>query len=449
MFGRLWKTRMGHENPLSGSLVTTDLRADLLIAGGGMVGLSLAVAVARAGIRSVVVDIADPEDILNEAFDGRASAIAYAPGRMLDEIGVWRHLEDKAQPILEIRVADGRVPDGVGGGVGGVGGDGGPSPLFLHFDNRDLGDGPLGHLVENRHLRAALYAEVAKTGLVTLLAPARLGDIERGAEGVRAVVHDLEGTSGPLEVRAALVVGAEGRNSPLRQAAGIGTVGWAYDQHGVVATVSHTHDHGGVAQEYFLPSGPFAILPLTGRRSSLVWTEKPEAAEALMALPDPAFDAHLRERFGDYLGDVNALGPRWCYPMGVFHARRYVDRRLVLVGDAAHGMHPIAGQGLNLGLRDVACLAEVLADGLRLGRDLGSAGLLARYQRWRRFDNLALLAATDGLNRLFSNDLPPLRLVRGLGLAAVNRLAPLKRLFMRHARGTVGKLPRLLAGRPL
>jgi 2-octaprenyl-6-methoxyphenol hydroxylase len=250
-------------------------------------------------------------------------------------------------------------------------------------------------------------------------------------------------------LRGRLAVSAEGRNSPSREAAGISVSGWSYHQAGIVCTVRHDQPHNGVAQEHFLPAGPFAILPLVGNRSSLVWTEREDLTPTMMALDDAAFRNEVAKRFGDYLGTLEIEGPRWSYPLSLQLAESYVAPRLVLVGDAAHGMHPIAGQGLNVGLRDVAALAQVLTDAARLGFDIGGRDVLERYQRWRRFDNLTLLAVTDVLNKLFSNDIEPVRMLRGAGLAAVDKMPALKRLFMRHARGSVGKLPRLLAGEPL
>ncbi|MCG8696363.1 MAG: FAD-dependent monooxygenase, partial [Minwuiales bacterium] len=264
-------------------------------------------------------------------------------------------------------------------------------------------------------------------------------------DAARSEVHLADGTV----VSAPLCVGADGRNSPLRQSAGIKCAAWSYHQVGIVCTVHHELPHGGVAQERFLPAGPFAILPMTGNRSSLVWTERADLAPAMMALDEAAFTAEMASRFGDYLGALEVVGPRWSYPLALHLAERYTDRRLALVGDAAHGIHPIAGQGLNLGLRDVAALAEVIVDTARLGLDIGDAVPLERYQRWRRFDALLLAAVTDSLNRLFSNDIEPIRLARDLGLAAVNRMGPLKRVFMSHARGTVGQLPKLLQGQSL
>ncbi len=402
-----------------------DLRADVLIAGAGMVGLTLGCALAGAGLRVVAVDRADPRASRAQAFDGRASALAHASRRALAAIGVWQGMARQAQPILDIRVSDGQ------------------SRLFLHYDHRELGEGPLGYMVENRVVRRALHAAAGRRERLVLRAPAALEALERGAAGVSARLSD--GT----RVRARLAVAADGRDSALRRGAGIRVVEWRYPQTGIVCTVAHERPHHGAAQEHFLPPGPFAILPLKGNRSSLVWTERADLAPAIMALDEPAFEAEMGRRFGDYLGALRVVGPRWSYPLAFLNAERYTDRRLALVGDAAHQMHPIAGQGLNLGLRDVAALAEVLTDARRLGLDVGASDVLARYQRWRRFDSLALLAVTDSLNRLFSNDLAPLRIARDLGLAAVDRLPPLKRFFMRHARGTAGKLPRLLQGEAL
>lgn len=399
--------------------------ADVLIIGGGLVGGPLAVALAGAGLTVMVADAEDPATAVAPAYDGRASALGLAQQRVLAGIGLWPAIEPWAAPILEVRVADGA------------------SPLFLHYDHALLGDQPLGWIVENRAIRRAVLDRMAGHPSIRLAAPAKPRRLERDAAAVRAVLSDGR------EVTAALVVAADGRASPTRAAAGIGVTRWAYGQSAIVCTVAHERPHGNVAQEHFLPSGPFAILPLPGNRSSVVWTEKESRVPAIMAQSDAAFLAELGERFGDFLGGIALEGPRFAYPLSLQFARAYRDRRLVLVGDAAHGMHPVAGQGMNMGLRDVAALAELLVEGHRLGMDLGGADLLERYARWRRFDNLLMLAVTDGLVRLFSNDLGPLKLARDLGLAAVNRLNPVKRFFMRHAMGLVGDLPRLMRGEKL
>lgn len=413
---------------------------EVAVAGGGLVGLTLGIALAEAGVEVAVVDTQAPEALIDAAYDGRASAIAAGSANLLRSIGVWAHLEPDAQAILDIRVSDGQVGRRA-------------APLFLHYDSGELGRGPFGWIVENRRLRQALFARAKELPKLRLIAPAGVAAAEtsdgsRGAGNIVARLADGRGLS------AQLLVAADGRRSPLRQAAGIRTVTWDYPQMGLVATLSHEQPHDGVAHEHFLPSGPFAVLPMTDsadglHRSSLVWTERKDLAAAIVDLDDDTFAAECQRRFGDSLGRIGLTGPRWAYPLSLHHAQRYRAGRLVLVGDAAHGIHPIAGQGLNLGLRDVAALAECLIDARRLGLDLGAAEPLIRYERWRRPDTLMLIAVTDGLNRLFSNDLPPLRLLRDLGMAAVDRAGPLKRMLMKHAMGLVGDLPRLLKGERL
>lgn len=400
--------------------------SDILIVGGGLSGLPLALACAQGGLSVTVVDALDPATATDAAFDGRVSAIAFASCRMLAQLGVTQHLEGQMQPINDIMVSDGRVREGA-------------SPFFLHFDHKEIGDEPLGHLIENRHMRIALQKAVADQKLIRLIAPQGVKRVDYGAQAVATLGNGET-------VSARLCFAADGRGSPTREAAGIKTVGWDYGQTGIVCTVEHEVPHEGVAQEYFLPGGPFAILPMVGNRSSLVWTEKTADAKAILALSDEAFADEMRARFGDYLGACAPVGPRWSYPLTLQLARDYVRPRLALIGDAAHGIHPIAGQGLNLGLRDVAAAAEVVVDAARLGLDIGSLDVLERYQRWRRFDNVALSLLMDGLNRLFSNDIGPVRLARDLGLGIVQQIGPARRFFMRHAGGVVGDLPRLLRG---
>jgi 2-octaprenyl-6-methoxyphenol hydroxylase len=421
------------------------LESDLLIVGGGMVGQTMATAAAVAGLTVVLVDREPPAGQLAEPYDGRSSAIARGSQQVLQGLGIWPLMVDRAQAITDIRVSDGRA-----GPLGEVGWAAG---LFLHYDAEDVGGAPLGYIVENRVTREALAGRLRTLSAITRLAPDRLTELERSSAGVRARAES--GT----EIAARLVIAADGRGSMLRREAGIGVQSWDYPQSGIVCSVGHELPHEGVAHEHFLPAGPFAMLPMidgpleTGgpslHRSSLVWTERREVAEKVMTLDDAAFAEELRRRFGDSLGRLEARGRRWCYPLSLLHAERYRAGRLALIGDAAHAIHPIAGQGLNLGIRDVAALAEVLVDAARLGLDIGQEDHLARYERWRRFDATALVAATDGLNRLFSNDLAPVRVARDLGLAAVDRLPAVKRLFMRHAMGLLGNLPRLVRGEPL
>lgn len=398
------------------------LKCDALIVGGGLVGATLALALARGGLSVVVVDRDDPAAMVDAAYDGRTCAIALAGQRVLAGVGAWSAMADQAQPIADIRVADGR------------------SLLFLHYDHRQLGTEPFGYIVENRVTRLALQGCLATATRITLKAPARLETVVREAGGVRARLAD--GT----RVDARLLVGADGRNSAIRAQAGIGVYQWRYGQSGIVCTVAHERPHHGVAVEHFLPAGPFAILPMTRQRASIVWTEKDPLVPVLMGLDDDEFLFELQRRFGDYLGRLRLEGPRFAYPLALHHAYRYTDTRLALLGDAAHGMHPLAGQGLNMGLRDVAALAEAAVDAHRLGLEIGTAPMLRDYERWRRFDNTLMLALTDVMNRLFSNDIAPLRLARDIGLAAVDRMPPLKRVFMRHAMGLVGDLPRLMRG---
>jgi 2-octaprenyl-6-methoxyphenol hydroxylase len=400
--------------------------ADAVIGGGGMVGLTLALALARGGLKVVVADPIPPAKSLDAAFDGRVSAVSYSSVRMLNALGVWPAIRDRAQPINDILVTDAKLGQT-------------PSPFSLHFDHREIGV-PMGFIAENRDIRAALIACVERTKSLSLQSPASVAELEPGETNIQ--VRFDNGAS----IRTPLFLAAEGRESPSRERMGIGLITWAYPQRGIVATVAHEKPHNGTAYEHFLPSGPFAILPMTGNRSSLVWTEREELADAMLQLPADAFEAEVARRFGSHLGAVNTAGPRWSYPLRFHLARSYVRPRFALVGDAAHGIHPIAGQGLNLGFKDVAALAEVILDAARLGLDHGTLDVLRRYERWRRFDSFALAASTDALNRLFSNDIAPLRIARDLGLGIVDGIGPLRRFFMRHAGGDIGKLPRLLRG---
>jgi 2-octaprenyl-6-methoxyphenol hydroxylase len=404
--------------------------ADVLIIGGGLVGLTLATALGRAGLIVTVVDREQPSVAAADPFDGRASAIAWGSAQALVAIGLWPLVAPQAQAIDDIRVSDG------------------DSALFLHYDHREVSDHPLGFIVENRFIRRALYGHIAESPEVRLVAPAEVRDLMLHASHVEAKLADAR------IVRARLAVACDGRASPTRTRAGIRVTRWDYPQTGIVCSIAHQLPHDGIAHERFLPAGPFAVLPLPDspageHRSSIVWTERAELAPTMMALAEDEFADEIARRFGTSLGRIRVAGPRWAYPLGLLQAERYVAQRLALAGDAAHAIHPIAGQGLNLGLRDVAALAECVVDAFRLGLDIGAGDVLERYARWRRFDNFVLLAVTDGLNRLFSSDLAPMRLARDLGLGIINELPPLKRFFMRHAMGVVGDLPRLVRGQAL
>ena len=411
--------------------------ADVIIAGAGMAGATLALALKSAGLTPILVDPIVFDAQLAPTFDGRASAIAFAAFRQWRTLGLAADLEPHAQRIEQILVTDGKSPGASAGG---------PSPFYLRFDSAEIAersDGePLGYMLENRRTRAALAAAVGKAG-IEVLAPAKVASVVFEPRAARVVLEDGRVLSAPL------VVGAEGRGSVVRREAGIGVVGWDYAQTGVVATVRLARPHQGVAHEYFLPGGPFAILPLTDDRASLVWTEPTARAAALKAARPEVFHAHLRRRFGDLLGEATLDGPVFSYPLSLQLAERLTGPRAALLGDAAHGIHPIAGQGLNLGLKGAAALAEVLVEASRLGEDIGSELVLERYARWRNFDTVMQAVATDVFTRLFSNDHPLLRLARGAGMAAVNRIAPARRFFMHDAGGALGDLPRLLRGEAL
>ena len=409
---------------------TSSIHTDVAIVGAGLVGGTLACALSSNGIGTVVIDRLEPDTMIAPKFDGRASAIALSSQRLLKMVGVWQHLDEHAGPIKEIRVSDGE------------------SLFFLHFDHDDIGPEPLGFMLENRFLRAAIAKEMrGHRETLSVIAPAT---IEKMTAGVDSVVLSLDDGR---DITARLAVSAEGRKSMLREWAGIPVTGWQYEQTAIVATIAHERSHDCIAHERFLAAGPFAILPLTDEggmhRSSLVWTERSDTADAYMALSDDEFLTEIAERIDGFLGDLRLLGPRFSHPLGLQYASRYCAGRLALVGDAAHGIHPIAGQGLNLGLRDVAALTESIVDSVQLGLDLAHPEGLSRYEQWRRSDNLLMATVTDGLNRLFSNDVAPVQLARDVGLAAVNRIPPLKRMFMRHAMGTVGDLPRLMREEPL
>jgi 2-octaprenyl-6-methoxyphenol hydroxylase len=402
-------------------------RADAIIFGGGLVGLTLASALDSSGLSTIVVDPADPALRKDATFDGRTSAVSSSSMRMLQTIGVADHLAEPGCPIWRIAVADGLEPGG------------------LHFDPDD-GD-PLGFMHENRHLRAALQARAEAGKAIWLMWKSRVASVERGDSGVVVSLEDGRSLSAPL------LIGADGRNSATREAAGINVARWKYDHQAIVSVVRHERPHEHVAYEIFYPGGPFALLPMNddagGHRSAIVWSVPEEDAAGWLSLSDEDFAAEAQAAMGGFLGKIAMLAPRSSFPLGFHHAAQITAQRLVLVGDAAHAIHPIAGQGLNLGFRDVAALAEVLVEGARLGLDLGDRQLLDRYQRWRSLDALSVAFATDTLTRIYGVPGKTASAIRRFGMGLVGRISPLRNRMMSEARGTSGDLPLLLRGLPI
>ena len=400
----------------------------IVIGGGAFAGLALALALRQGLGADIPIVVADPALGVRPSRDPRATAIVAACRRLFEVIGVWDQVAAESQPILDMVVTDSKLEDAT-------------RPVFLTFGGEVEPGEPFAHMIENRHLIDALVTRASAEGID--LRATTVAGFEARPDGVDVSLGD------GATIEASLLVAADGARSRLRERAGIATHGWDYDQSGIVVTVGHERDHQGRAEEHFLPAGPFAILPLKGARSSLVWTENRAEAARIIALGEDEFHAELEQRFGLHLGEVKALDRPRAFPLGYFVARSFIGERLALVGDAAHVIHPIAGQGLNMGLKDIAALAEVIVDAARLGIDLGQADVLERYQRWRRFDTMAMGLATNSLNLLFSNKSTLLRSVRDIGLGLVDRMPPLKSLFIRQAAGLSGEVPRLLKGEAL
>ncbi|MEO0397948.1 MAG: UbiH/UbiF/VisC/COQ6 family ubiquinone biosynthesis hydroxylase [Pseudomonadota bacterium] len=414
---------------------TDALCVDVAIIGGGLAGGVAALALSASGFSTALIDAESPETLTNAAYDGRTTALAYASGRLFQRLGLWPALEDVASPINQILVTDGALHS--------PSCDGGTMDAHLRFDARDPENGldgemPLGWIVENQRIRRAVADGLAEVPDTHVLAPARrLKTVNEQGASITTLADGRR-------VSAALTIAADGKRSRLAAEAGIKDLTWGYPQDAIIATVRHERPHRGIAQEYFLPAGPFAILPMTDNRSSIVWTETRGAARRYLALDDAAFLSALKTRFGDYLGALSLAGPRGAYPLSFRFAQRFYGERLALIGDAAHAIHPIAGQGYNLGVKDIAALVDVLVKARGLGQDIGAADVLAQYDRWRRFDAAGLAFGTDVLNRLFSNNIPFLQAARRIGLAAVNRIGPLKTVFMRESGADLGDLPTLL-----
>jgi len=395
---------------------------EIVIAGAGLAGMPLACTLGQAGVSVTLVEAKPLSQLISSKFDGRTTAVARSSKQMLGVLGIWDAIEACAQPILDIRVADGG------------------SPFFVHYTHEDVGSEALGWIVENGVLRTAMLERLKTLGNVKLLDELEVSDVnaDRG-------FCSVELSDGSI-LKTRLLVGADGRNSLTRRLSGIETKQWSYNQHAIVCTVRHDLPHRGIAHEHFLPSGPFAILPMLENRSSIVWTEHSSLAPHMMQLDRANFLEELQKRFGQFLGPLELEGPIGSYPLGSMTASSYIGPRVALVAEAAHTIHPIAGQGINIGWRDVAALSEVVINSLRLGLDPGSESTLQKYQQWRRPDNISMTMTTDILNRLFSNRVPPLVAARNLGLGLVQRLPGVKKILMRHAMGELGKLPRLIQG---
>ncbi|WP_432448669.1 FAD-dependent monooxygenase [Aliiroseovarius marinus] len=404
--------------------------ADILIAGGGLNGPALALALGDTGFKVTMVDALPKGARGGDDFDGRGYALALASQRLLAALGVWSQIAADAQPLLDIRISDGRPGEG-------------PGPFILEFDHAEIDEGPMGYMVEDRFLSRAFLSAVEAHPNVTLIDQDSVVAQEVAPGSVTLTLASGKSLTGRL------VVGCDGRRSGTAERAGIGRHGHDYGQTSLVCAIDHALPHNGAAHQFFMPAGPLAILPLPGRQCSIVWTETHEEAARIHGLDDAGYLDELRPRFGSFLGDIGLAGKRFTYPLNLTIANSFIADRLALVGDAAHGMHPIAGQGLNAGFKDVAALAEVLTQARRRGEDIGRLDVLERYQEWRRFDVAQMVAATEATNRLFSNDNPILRATRDIGLGIVNALPGLRRGFIREAAGLTGDLPRLLQGRQI
>ena len=399
--------------------------SDIAIVGGGLNGTALALALVHSGLSVTLIDAASLPTRAADGFDGRSYALALSSQRMLAALGLWDALADTAQPMNQIKVTDGRINDG-------------QVFLGLHFDAAELEEGPMGYMVEDRHLRRALLDAVETEDKITHLSESRVIAQDVSTTGATLTLE------GGKTISTRIIIGADGRQSGTAERAGITRTGWSYDQTALVCAIEHEKPNQGIAHQFFMPSGPLAILPLKGNRSSIVWSEKTDLAKQINGLSDEKYLQILRPRFGDFLGKISLAGARFTYPLNLTLANSVIADRLVLVGDAAHGVHPIAGQGLNAGLKDIAVLAQVLDEAKRRGEDIASPLVLERYAEWRSFDVATLAAATDVFNRLFSNDSSLLRFGRDLGMKAVNAMPNLRRGFMREAAGLTGELPALM-----
>ncbi len=404
--------------------------SDIIIVGGGLNGPALALALADGGFSVTIIDALPARSRDQKGFDGRGYALALASQHLLAAIGVWPQVAENSQPINEVKITDGRAGEG-------------PSGWMLHFDSRELAEGPMGFMVEDRYLSRALQGAVQKHPLITQINGETVVDQQVGPASVTVT------TASGKTLTGSILIGSDGRASGTAKRAGIRRAGHDYGQTALVCAIEHDLPHNGIAHQFFMPPGPLAILPLPGNRSSIVWSETTAEAARINALPEDEYLDILRPRFGSFLGQIRLAGTRFTYPLSLTLAEYFIAPRLALIGDAAHGVHPIAGQGLNLGLRDVGALAEVLILARRRGEDIGAPDVLERYQRWRQFDTTVMALATDAFNKLFSNDNSLLRLGRDMGLGVVNALPSLRKRFIREAAGLSGDVPKLLQGRQI
>ncbi|MEH6359608.1 MAG: UbiH/UbiF/VisC/COQ6 family ubiquinone biosynthesis hydroxylase [Amylibacter sp.] len=402
--------------------------ADIIIVGGGLNGSAAALALAQIGLDVILIDAMPKEILAAPEFDGRGYALALTSKNMLNVLGVWGDVAASSCPMLDIKVSDGRAGEGA-------------APWFVHFDHTEIEEGPMGYMLEDRFLRQALLRAIDNTAEIQHMDQTMVVDQKIDAGGVLVELADGKTLS------AKLLIGCDGRKSQVAVRAGIKRSGWDYNQTSLVCAIAHELPHKNTAHQFFMPSGPLAILPLNGNVSSIVWTETNRRAAEISAMNDTDYMACLRPCFGDFLGEISLKGGRYSYPLNLTLADRFVDHRLALVGDAAHGVHPLAGQGLNLGLRDIAALTEVLALAMRRGEDIGTINVLRRFQQWRRFDISSSVASTDSINRLFSNDNHLLRFIRDAGLGLVNSAPNLRRGLIRQAAGLTGELPKMLQGK--
>lgn len=406
-------------------------RYDLTIVGAGLSGLTLAHTVSQYGLKVCLIDKTDPRKFLNQNFDGRTTALSHSSKTLLDQIGIWKNIENNIGTMSDIRITDGPYNDKT-------------SLFYIHFSEEDNRHHPLGYIVENRILRKILLDFVLQSNQIDIISGQEIIGLEKQADSNIAILED------GLKISSDLIVSAEGKFSFLRDFLKINTVDLNYQQSALVCTIQHEHSHQNIAYEKFLPSGPFAILPMQGgHHSSIVWTEKTKHADQIKKMGNREFLKNLRLKVGDFLGEINLVEPRGCYPLSLKHAERYIDHRFCLIGDAAHAIHPIAGQGFNLGIRDIAVLAELLIDQRRLGLDIGNSSILKQYQQMRMFDNMSLVASTDLLTRLFSNESQSLRFIRNIGMGVIHKMPGLRNFCMQFGTGNKGELPKLLRGESL